>query len=172
MAYLLTLLLLPLLLAGCLKPPPSYPPEPAITFGSLSKDYVNEFDTLSITLQFTDGDGNLGPASGAIPVCGSICDLVSDSSCLKDPAWSLYMLDHRDSCLSLLNIPYVEPKGKYDDLSGEIIFSTPPMSCKIRGCSPAPGCPDDTVVYTLLLKDRSGNMSNAVQTGQIRINCQ
>ena len=168
----ISVFLIVILFSACLKPPPSYPAEPSITFRSLSKDYVNEYDTLSITLQFTDGDGNLGPTSGSVPSCGSICDLESDSSCLKDPAWSLFMLDHRDSCLTLLNIPFVEPKGKYDDLSGEIIFSTPPMSCKIRGCSPSPGCPDDTVIYTVLLKDRSGNMSNAVQTGRIIINCQ
>lgn len=157
--------------SSCLKPPPSYPIEPKIEFKSLSKTVIEEYDTLTITVNFTDGDGDLGP-KGLIPSCtANICDLVSDSSCLNDPAWSLYLLDHRDSCLSLLNIPYIEPKGKYDDLSGEIIFSTPPVSCKVRDCSPLPGCPDDTVVYTVLFKDRAGHWSNGIQTPPVIIHC-
>jgi hypothetical protein len=156
----------------CAKNPPDYPPEPKIEFSRLSANYIAEYDTVRVTLTFTDGDADLGPDENSKPRFRSQpCDLYSDTSYFKDRHWSLILLDHRDSCLEAKSLPYVEPKGKYKAISGEIEFTTSALSCKVRNCSPAPGCPDDTLIYTVFVKDRAGHLSNGVETKPIIINC-
>ena len=90
------------------EPEQNFPLEPIIQFESFSKDSIQEFDTAQITISFTDGDGDIGQ-DGISPSCPpqNICDLVSDSSCLNDPAFTLFLMDLRDSCLQLFNIPQV-----------------------------------------------------------------
>jgi hypothetical protein len=156
----------------CAKNPPDYPIEPKIEFSKVSSDYIQEYDTVRFTLTFTDGDADLGPDNNAKPrYLSQPCDLYSDTSYFKDDYWSLILLDHRDSCLEAKSLPYVEPKGKYAAISGEIEFTTSALACKVRGCSPAPGCPDDTLVYTVFVKDRAGHLSNGAVTKPVIINC-
>lgn len=161
-----------LLLMQCAKKPPTYPVEPFIEFSKASAERVQEYDTVRFTLNFTDGDADLGPESSSKPTYQSQpCDLYSDTSYFKDNHWSLILLDHRDSCLEAKSLPYVEAKGKYASISGEIEFTTSALTCKVRNCSPAPGCPDDTLVYTVFIKDRAGHLSNGAVTKPIIINC-
>ncbi|MDW8273312.1 MAG: hypothetical protein RMJ53_03670 [Chitinophagales bacterium] len=156
----------------CAKNPPNYPKEPRIEFQSVSSEFVKEYDTIRVILSFTDGDADLGPTENSSPRFKSQpCDLFSDTSYFKDPHWSLILLDHRDSCLEAKSLPYVEAKGKYPSINGEIEFTTSALSCKVRGCSPAPGCPNDTLVYTVFVKDRAGNLSNGAVTRPVIIDC-
>ncbi|HRN95216.1 MAG: hypothetical protein M9931_07520 [Chitinophagales bacterium] len=164
--------LLIILIVQCNKNPPSHPIEPAIEFKSASAEKVNEYDTVRFALTFTDGDADLGASSGSQAKYQSQpCDLYSDTSYFKDDFWSLILLDHRDSCLEAKSLPFVTPQGKYPAISGEIEFTTSALACKVRNCSPAPGCPDDTLVYTVFIKDRAGHLSNGVVTPPIIINC-
>lgn len=167
-----SLLLFAILFSQCEKEPPSHPIEPAIEFKSVSANYVQEYDTVRIAISFTDGDADLGASSNDKPQFHSEpCDLYSDTSFFKDNYWSLILLDQRDSCLEAKSLPYVEAKGKYPSISGEIEFTTSALSCKVRDCSPLPGCPDDTLVYTVFIKDRAGHLSNGAVSTPIIINC-
>ena len=158
--------------SGCMKNPPEYPVEPAITFKSVSSKTINEFDTIRYIVNFTDGDADIGQKETSKPTFNSQpCDLYSDTSAFKDPHWTLILLDHRDSCLELKTLPYIEASGKVKSISGEIEFATSFLACKVRNCSPAPGCPDDTLVYTIFVKDRAGNLSNGLVTPPVIINC-
>lgn len=159
----------PALLIGC-EPDPDFPVEPAIEFKSLSKDSIAEFDTAVITVTFQDGDGDIGQ-DNIPPSCSpqNICDLESDSSCLNDPAYTLFLLDMRDSCLQLFNIPRVDVGSGPRALEGEIRVTIPPVSCK---CFPnPPGCGVDTLVYDVFIRDRAGNLSNVVKSSPMYVYC-
>jgi hypothetical protein len=159
-------------ISSCVQGPPQYPIEPNIAFKSVSKDTLLSGDSLTVTLTFTDGDGDIGTDLSTSPQFNSpLCDLFSDSSVIKDPYWSLILIDHRDSCPEARILPFVEPTGKFDDLSGEIDFYTSLLECKIAGCSGDPACVEDKLVYTVLIKDRKGHLSNPVVTPPITIRC-
>lgn len=158
-----------LLFTGC-EPDPDFPVEPAISFKSLTKDSINEFDTAVITIDFQDGDGDIGQ-DNIPPSCSpqNICDLDSDSSCINDPAYTLFLLDMRDSCLQLFNIPRVDVGSGSRALEGEIKVTIPPVTCK---CFPdPPGCAVDTLVYDVFIRDRAGNLSNVVKSSPMYVYC-
>jgi hypothetical protein len=160
---------LAVLLFAC-EPERNFPPEPAITFKSFSKDSIAEFDTATLSITFQDGDGDIGQ-DNIQPSCPpqNICDLTSDSSCLNDPAFTLFLMDLRDSCLQLFNIPRVDPSGRDNALEGEIRVVIPPVTCK---CFPdPPGCAIDTLYYDVFIRDRAGNWSNTVRSDTVYVYC-
>lgn len=148
---------------------PEFPPEPKIEFVSLSKNVVNQGDTLTIKLNFEDGDGNLGKDPGLSANCGSnVCEFDSDTTCFKDPFFGAFLIDMRDSCFARTNLPNFEPNGKIKAVSGELFLITPPLFCKLGSCV---GCTVDTLVYQVVVKDLVQNYSNPVFTDTIYINC-
>ena len=126
----LIILIFPLIFA-CIEPQ-EFPPEPRIEFLSLSSDMVNEFDTLTLTLSFEDGDGDIGYSPNVVRICGSNpCDYVSDSSCYLNDIWSAILIDMRDSCyITPYNLPDIEPDGDIKAVSGEVDLAIPPIFCK------------------------------------------
>lgn len=155
-------------LAACTTKP-NFPLEPRIEFVSISKNTVNQGDTLSISLKFEDGDGNLGKDPGLSANCGSnVCEFDSDTTCFKDPFFGAFLIDMRDSCFARTNLPNFEPNGKIKAVSGELILITPPLFCKLGSCAT---CTEDTLVYQVIVKDLVQNYSNAVFTDTIYIKC-
>lgn len=158
-----------LVLASACTVKPDFPPEPKIEFVSISKNVVNQGDTLTIKLNFEDGDGNLGKDPGLNANCGTnVCEFDSDTTCFKDPFFGAFLIDMRDSCFARTNLPNFEPNGKIKAVSGELFLITPPLFCKLGNCLT---CTEDTLVYQVVVKDLVQNYSNAVFTDTIYINC-
>lgn len=163
---LLFLLPLPVMILAqfCVKPP-DYPKEPVIEFKGLSKTVLlqgnSKGDSLSITLNYTDGDGDLGFPAG-------------------DPTASVFIRDDRDSFAKFeYQLPYVEPQGASNGISGEISIVVPTSCCIfVTDEGQKLACklvPDDflfdTLYYFVRIRDRAGHMSNEVKAGPIALRC-
>ncbi|MCS6935599.1 MAG: hypothetical protein NZM35_10690 [Chitinophagales bacterium] len=150
---------------GCVKPP-DYPIEPIITFKSLSATKVNSGQVDTIVFTFTDGDGDIGVNPGP----GDTCDVCSykrgDSSCFFMKGYNVFLIDSRDTCVSYYATANIEPKGKFDDLSGEVMVLRTINSQK---CFAPPCSIPDTVIYTILMRDKAGHFSNRIKTPPIYI---
>lgn len=154
-------------ISACIKAP-TYPVVPAIEFVSVSSETLKSGYVDTITFSFTDGDGDIGVNPSAGDTCDQCKFKTGDSSCLRMTGFNVFMLDSRDSCLSYFASANIEPSGKFDDLAGEIdviraidhkkCFITPDPTCLYRY---------DTVVYTIILRDKAGHYSNAIQTAPI-----
>lgn len=161
----LSILIILCVLSGCVKPP-TYPSEPQIEFKSVSSNYVYSGYTDTITISFTDGEGDFGVTESPDDSC-DFCSLkTGDSACLSLKGFNVFLIDHRDTCISTYASANIETGSKYDDISGEIVIITAVDSKKCFA-PPQPGCPKDTVVYSILIKDKAGHRSNIVQTTPI-----
>lgn len=159
--------LLLLAFSGCVKPP-AYPDVPFIEFVSVSSDYIYSGSVDTITISFTDGNGDIGVSPSTDDSC-NVCGLqTGDSTCLFLNGFNVFLIDHRNKCISTFASATIQPKGKFDDISGEISIITNIYTEKCFG-APQPGCPKDTVVYSVMIKDKAGNRSNIVQTTPIII---
>ena len=153
------------LMAACVSEP-EYPDEPFIEYLSVSKNNVTQGDSILLTFSFTDGDGNFGKSNVSNANCSSNnCEYLSDSTCFKDAFYSCYIIDLRDSCFSSIALPDVEPSGNIKAVSGEMDVVVPPIFCKCFGC------PNDTVQYQIVVKDRAANYSNSIESDLIYIVC-
>jgi hypothetical protein len=168
MQNIFTLLVCGLLLtfiASCVSEP-EYPNEPEITYVGVSKNFVEEADSILLTFSFTDGDGDIGRQVANNADCSdNNCEFTSDSTCFKDPFYSCFIIDMRDSCFSFIALPDLDPNGSIKAISGEIEIVIPPIFCKCNSC------PLDEVEYQIVIKDAAGNYSNTVISETISINC-
>lgn len=158
---LLPLALIVWLLAYCVRPP-DYPVEPAIKYIGLSKNVMKQgegySDSLFVTFSFTDGDGDLGFPE-------------------TDPTPSVFIRDSRDSFYKPpLQLPYVEPQGAGNGISGEISVKLPTTCCIYTSPEGIKFACDETLVndtffYYVKIRDRAGHESNEIRTDAIRLNC-
>lgn len=146
--------------------PPDYPKEPVIEYIGLSKNLMQQgegyADSLFVTFSFTDGDGDLGfPES--------------------DPTASVFIRDSRDSFSKPpLQLPYVEPQGAGNGISGEITVKLPTTCCIYTSpegikfaCDDVPvSIQFDSFYYFIKIRDRAGHESNEIKTAAIRLKCQ
>ena len=159
----LVLIALCILLQQCVQPP-NYPIEPVIQYIGLSKTQMKQGtgyqDSLFVTFSFTDGDGDLGyPAT--------------------DPTPSVFIRDSRDSFPKPpIQLPYVEPQGAGNGISGEITIKLPTTCCiYINGQGSKFACEDvtqiqfDTFFYYIKIRDRAGHESNEIKTEAITLRC-
>jgi hypothetical protein len=159
--------------SSCMKAP-SYSKIPHIDFMSVSSSYTvnNAVDT--ITFSFTDGDGDIyTTTSGSGDSCASdsLCGVrYGDSSCLKLPDFNIFLIDNRDSCVSFFASPNLQPSGKYKAISGTLEVITSMQDLKCFNCTT--GCPLDSVVYAIILRDQAGHFSNTIHTTPIAVACQ
>lgn len=148
----------------CVKPP-NYPNEPVIEFTGLSKNIMRQTklgpDTVLVMFNFTDGDGDLGSQN-------------------NEP--NIFIEDGRDSFpKDPYAIPYIEPQGAGNGISGMITIALPTTCCiypKINGityppCDTSKNAPQqfDTVFYRIYIKDRAGHVSNKITTDPITLIC-
>ncbi len=150
------------LLQFCVQPP-DYPDEPVIEFMSLSKTTLKQAslgaDSVVVTFSYTDGDGDLG---------------------FTDTSASIFIVDGRDAFQKpSYRIPSVGTQGAGNGISGEISIIVPNTCCIYPSSSGVPPCDTssfapqafDTVFYIISIRDRSGHLSNAIQTSPIRLQC-
>ncbi len=152
-------------LSACVKAP-SYPIIPAIEFKSVSSSYIKSGLVDTITFTFTDGDGDIGVRQSASDSCDQCSLKRSDSTCLELNGFNVFLIDSRDTCVGIFASPDVESVGTYNAISGEIQVITAVDSKKCF-VAPTPGCPKDTVVYTVILRDKAKHFSNHIKTTPI-----
>ena len=158
---LLPLALVVGLLAYCVRPP-DYPLEPVIKYIGLSKYVMKQgegySDSLFVSFSFTDGDGDLGFPE-------------------TDPTPSVFIRDSRDSFYKPpLQLPYVEPQGAGNGISGEISVKLPTTCCIYTSPEGIKFACDETLVtdtffYYIKIRDRAGHESNEIRTEAILLNC-
>lgn len=130
---------------SCQRDPVVFPVQPQIEFVSMSPKWVPEFGTLTITLRYKDGDGDLGGQP----------DGMSD----------LFLLDLRDSSrfpqgydgILRYNMPRFY-EGSTQSIQGTIQISVPGIA-RLDANSPA-----ESVAFEIYLIDRAGHESNRVRT--------
>lgn len=142
--------------------PPDYPLEPVLSLSNtpLSKTTVLQDlngiprDSFYITVNFTDGDGDLGFIEG------------DTSLFIFDTRLNAQINDAR-------GLPQVPPQGAGNGISGNFRVRLFGGCCRgIGGCTSSSDRVRDTVVYEIYIKDRAGNTSNKVRTPPIVILCE
>lgn len=137
---------------SCRKPP-EFPIEPQITF----KDFVVTGDSATITISFTDGDGDIGLRDS---------DTTGDFSVKKKTYYNLYLeyFEQEEGTFVKRNlaipfyyrVPYITQESKNKALEGDI-------SVVISPSYYAPNALD-SFKYSIQLLDRALNESNVAET--------
>lgn len=174
--YILALITMCMLLAyysfGCKKTEPTAI-IPQLSTPQYSKDTVNQGDSIKISVDFIDGDGDLGFSYTSSATC-DLCRTDTSTSCLYHPTWSLFLLDSRDSCLEFFRMPYIESNPRNPELIGKIDIDKYNMCCKKSGtiaCTSLGSTVYDSVSYYVILRDRAGNFSNSLKLPTIYVRC-
>ena len=141
------------LIYGCIEPP-DYPVEPVIEFVEMTRSSViaqtipedpnRALDTIYITFAFTDGDGDLGG--------GDSSNVFLTDSRLGNAGESYFVDD-------------IPEAGVTNGISGEMTVMIPEIFCFPNSA------PRDTLIYTIQIVDRAGNLSNEIQTPPIELIC-
>ena len=159
------------LLQSCIKAE-EYTLEPFITSVSIDKASIHQFSNITtdaagnilnyvpesfvISLEFQDGDGDLG---------------VTDDQ----PEMNAFIVDNRTNFVDSLQIPYISPVGNIKSISGSIDFTINSECClALSGISCTPNAEYnaiDTVIYQVFIKDRAGHTSNKVNAPPLLIYC-
>ncbi|NRA51138.1 MAG: hypothetical protein HRU12_18580 [Phaeodactylibacter sp.] len=144
--------------------PPDYPEEPVIQyigFNTLAFPQGGAGtpnDTLVLTFEFTDGDGDIGFADTTIDV---------------------FLTDSRTGFEEIRKLPVIPDEGVGNGISGEITLRFPNQPSQIcclypdnsPGCQPNAEYPTDTFSYTVQIMDQAGNRSNIIQTETVTLIC-
>jgi hypothetical protein len=133
---------------------PEYDNEPAIELKALrsNSSIVNPGDSVVLVISFKDGDGNLGKAGDS------------------DTIPNFFITDRRFGIIDSQNysIPNIPKNGSVDDIAGTIEVN---VLSKIY-CNPlTPGIANDTIVFDIRVRDRSGNYSNSITSPPIIVKC-
>lgn len=154
-----TSLVLSVLLPSCLKRD-EFPPEPVIAFKSFEQ-FQNPTpglsDSASLTISFTDGDGDVGlDASDDQPPFDTGSEyyhnLFVDMDRMTNGAWVPFEFD--DDVKPYYRIPRITPTGQNKALEGEIAIALKPWPYVV-----------DTVRFHVRMFDRALHESNTVTSG-------
>jgi hypothetical protein len=146
--------------SACVKKP-EFPIEPFLEYKGMSKNTMNQgflnSDSLTIFLYFTDGDGDIG---------------FEDTDTLQN----LFIIDSRTGNIAeSIKIPRIESGGIGKGISADMELQIYTTCCLFPGnippCSVVEAYPRDSLKYRIHLIDRAGNVSNAVETDYIYLNC-
>jgi hypothetical protein len=153
--------------SGCVKPP-SYPIVPHIEFKSVSSSLVKSGYTDTVTISFTDGDGDIGVNGSASDSCDICSYKHGDTTCFYSRGFNVFLIDSRDTCLGLNSTANIETSGKYNSLSGDILIITA-IDSKTCQAPPDPNCPLDSLHYSIVIRDEAGHLSNFVKSSVIYV---
>ena len=148
-----------MLLAGCVKQD-DFPDEPLVTFKSFEQFELGASDSSSLTIAFTDGDGDVGlNASDIAPPFDTTSvyyhNLFVEYDYLQNGVWTRF-----DFPLPLYyRIPRITPTGQNKALEGEIAVAIKPW--------PIFGNAHDTVRFSVHMVDRALHESNTVVSGPV-----
>lgn len=149
--------------------PPDFSDEPVISFLYFTKDTVNQGgigggEIVTLAIAFEDGDGDLGDAQDSLNLY--LEDTRVKSTLVPDQASYRY------------RIPLIPEQGSTKGISGEIyvdINTGAPICCISplipNVCEPSDLFPIDTITFLVQISDRSGNLSNVVETGPLYMLC-
>ena len=153
-------LFISIVFTSCL-PEPNYPIEPAIRF--LAFD-ISEDNSAVLSIEFTDGDGNLGLNSSDIfpPFC-STCEhhfnLMCEYDELRNGEWThIPLIPAQGQVPFYYRVPRVNPAGSNQALKGVIEIAMNTWSLQSVY---------DTLRFRITLEDRDLNLSNEETTFMI-----
>lgn len=136
--------------AGTCINPPNYSVVPKIKFKSLNiTEVIPGIDTLLVTFEYEDGDGDIGVKDG-------------------DTSTNTWLVDRRTQFPYVYQLPFVNQKGNSNSISGTIWITVSPFTMNCRPDHPIL----DTISYDIYIKDRDGNISNTITTPDIVLKCQ
>jgi hypothetical protein len=169
-------LLITALLSGCITEP-KFPKEPKIEFESIRK--INKpaiigqvggsaRDSVIITIQFEDGDGDLGITAAQAQndepwKGGKLYNYEVESLVKRGDTWQEYR-DPQGLKVNLSGnfIPLVESTSKPSPIEGTLDYSLVFFQNVFN-----PSTPNDTLRFNIIIRDRALNTSNRIETGPI-----
>jgi len=147
--FALFLAMIPWFMVSC-KKDDTFPVTPEITFVSLVKYVsVSNNDSLELTFDFTDGDGDIGSPESNTSSRDIFAKLFELKNGVFVEANLAAPLEYR--------MPYLEPSGNNKSLKGTVKIN---IDYNILQ-------PNDTIRYELFIKDRAGRSSNTITTSTI-----
>jgi hypothetical protein len=129
-----------------------YPVQPSLTFKEMIKHTNDQGldDSLTITVTFTDGDGDIGLQEGE-----------------SDPPFNLFFQSYekldgvfKPSVELNYRVPFLVPEGRHKSLRGDISVNVSSLPSNVI---------NDTLYYSIYLTDRAGNKSNVVSSPEVII---
>ena len=114
---------------------------PFIELSSVSPTTIHQYDSLIFEVKYTDGNGDLG-------------DYDADTL-------SLWITDNRFPLTEKFHIPPLAPQGSAIIISGTLSVTLDHIILKDASST------SETATFTVKLKDRAGNWSNEVTSGEI-----
>ena len=136
-------LLITFLLYGCKKDEINFPIEPSIKLISISPSSPHQYtDPVTITIQYEDGDGDLGENNDKVRNC--------------------FVTDNRIGITYEYRIKQLAPTGASIPIDGT-------LNIEIGGQVLTDSSSQQNVTYSLYVIDRAGHKSNNVTTGSITI---
>ncbi|MFN8278005.1 MAG: hypothetical protein U0T84_11010 [Chitinophagales bacterium] len=154
-----------LAISGCIQPE-QYPETPRISFSRFSAPSVRDGEALSVFIDFTDGDGDIGVPDGTNPQRNYNSCNPPDSAMMQDAAYAIFYRNTVDTlCLTAYQLPFIAPQGKYKSLKGEIELK---LTASAKIACPSGNC-IDSAKFQLVLRDRAGHLSNTIVTPSVAI---
>lgn len=115
---------------------------PEIEFVSVSSSNIAEGTTLTFTISYKDGDGDLGENTEGVK--------------------NLFVTDNRVGVTYEYRIQQLSPSGSTVAITGN-------LNVDVTGTSITDGSTQQQVTYSFMMKDRAGNSSNSVSSPAITI---
>lgn len=138
---------------------PGFPEEPIITFEDIQPRTVREnVDSMVVRIRFTDGNGDLGDASGD-PQAQNFNMFVEDNR-VNSPVDPITP----EQSLIRYKVPNLTPDTKNPAIQGTIILTIVPTVIRL-GLQYT----EDTTSFNIYIVDRAGNKSNTIRTESILI---
>jgi hypothetical protein len=137
------LLILVLLFASCKKDEVNFPAEPSITFGGISPAQAAEYsDHVIITLNYEDGDGDLGENTDGVKNC--------------------FVTDNRMNVTYQYRIKQLAPSNSSIPIKGNLNVDLGVQAITDNSSN-------QSVSYSIFVVDRAGHRSNTITSTSIQI---
>jgi len=141
---------------------PGFSDTPEIEFVSLSKDTMIQnslnTDSLFLTIAFRDGDGDLGSSDAG----------VTENIILRDTRTGVVF--------DRFKIPEIPVNGLESGIEGEIRMKVFTTCCIFPDgtppCLTPSAFPTNELIFSIEMRDDSGNLSNTIQTDPVILLCQ
>jgi hypothetical protein len=142
------------LLGACVQPP-EYPIEPVLTFRAISATTLDLSapEEVFLSIDFTDGDGDLGQGNAEDPDADTVKNVIVEDS--RVPGFPI-----------LYHIDEVVPRSSVQAISGRIDLRFNPGFFACLNGEVA-----DTLTLSVKVVDRAGNESNVVRTPELLLLC-
>jgi hypothetical protein len=143
--------------------PPQYADTPSLEFRSFSKAFlnqgINQEDSITLVLFFTDGDGDFGEAA-------------------QSNVKNIFIKDNRTgNTFNEYKAPFVPVQGSTNGISGTISIKVYSTCCTFPASSGIPPCetslefPSNDLTLDIHITDRAGNLSNTITTPILKLQC-